>query len=150
MLTECVERAVKRLPKRQRQIIEKRYLEDEDAFDYIVCTELGMSESTYGRQKAKAVYRLAFMLNLEVLAEETPDPNTRMKMICGYGGNAEVTFMEKQPSVGYLVITMLYPKVGWEECVKARREQDRLQWERKKRSWMKGEVNGRGFKLRNI
>ncbi|MED0676595.1 ArpU family phage packaging/lysis transcriptional regulator [Aneurinibacillus thermoaerophilus] len=55
-LTVRVERAVKRLPKRQRQIIEKRYLEDEDVFDYIVCTELGMSESTYGRQKAKAVY----------------------------------------------------------------------------------------------
>ncbi|MED0681078.1 ArpU family phage packaging/lysis transcriptional regulator [Aneurinibacillus thermoaerophilus] len=72
-LTERVEKAVKQLPKRQRQIIEKRYLEDEDVFDYIVCTELGMSESTYGRQKAKAVYKLAFMLNLEVLAD---DPNS--------------------------------------------------------------------------
>ncbi|MED0671743.1 ArpU family phage packaging/lysis transcriptional regulator [Aneurinibacillus aneurinilyticus] len=69
-LTERVERAVKRLPKRQRQIIEKRYLEDEDVFDYIVCSELGMSESTYGRQKARAVYTLAFMLKLEVIATE--------------------------------------------------------------------------------
>ncbi|MED0737818.1 ArpU family phage packaging/lysis transcriptional regulator, partial [Aneurinibacillus thermoaerophilus] len=71
-LTERVERAVNRLPKRQREIIQKRYLEEEDVFDYIVCQELGMSESTYGRQKAKAVYQLAFMLNLEVLAD---DPN---------------------------------------------------------------------------
>jgi ArpU family phage transcriptional regulator len=71
-LTERVERAVNKLPKRQREIIKLRYLNDdvEGNYDYIVCMELGISERTYGREKSRAVYTLAFMLKLEVLVEE--------------------------------------------------------------------------------
>ncbi len=68
-LCERVEKAVSRLNKKEREIIEKRYLEDE-SFDYIVAGEVGLSERTYTRTKARAFYKLAFMLKLEVLSEE--------------------------------------------------------------------------------
>ncbi|WP_205628687.1 ArpU family phage packaging/lysis transcriptional regulator, partial [Acinetobacter baumannii] len=68
-LCERVEKAVSRLSKKEREIIEKRYLGDE-SFDYIVAGEVGLSERTYTRMKARAFYKLAFMLKLEVLAED--------------------------------------------------------------------------------
>ncbi|WP_281885650.1 ArpU family phage packaging/lysis transcriptional regulator [Paenibacillus sp. YYML68] len=67
--TKPVEAAVQRLGKLQREIIRKRYLEDEDVYDFNVYAELNISERTYYRVKSKAFYRLAFMLNLEVLIE---------------------------------------------------------------------------------
>jgi len=69
-VTERVERAVARLGYVEREIIRKRYLEDEDAADYLVYTELGMSERQYYRVKARAFYKLAFMLRLEVYEEK--------------------------------------------------------------------------------
>ncbi|MDZ5609601.1 ArpU family phage packaging/lysis transcriptional regulator [Bacillus pseudomycoides] len=54
----------------QRDIIVKRYLEDEDICDYMVYNELGMSERTYRRVKARAFYKLAFALRLEVYEKE--------------------------------------------------------------------------------
>jgi len=42
-LTKRVERAVSRLSKKEQEIIQKRYLEEE-AFDYIVAGEVGLSE----------------------------------------------------------------------------------------------------------
>ncbi|MMZ54180.1 hypothetical protein D1872_159980 [compost metagenome] len=47
MLTERVERAVNRLSKKERETIQKRYLEDE-SFDYIVVGEVGLSEHILG------------------------------------------------------------------------------------------------------
>ncbi|MEJ9148695.1 ArpU family phage packaging/lysis transcriptional regulator [Bacillus thuringiensis] len=56
----------------QRDIIYKRYLEEEDICDYMVYNEIGMSERTYRRWKSRAFYKLAFALGLEVYeAEET-------------------------------------------------------------------------------
>ncbi|MGG1326865.1 ArpU family phage packaging/lysis transcriptional regulator [Bacillus tropicus] len=52
--------------KNQRDIIVKRYLEDEDVCDYMVYNEIGMNERTYRRVKARAFYKLAFALRLEV------------------------------------------------------------------------------------
>ncbi|MBW3490803.1 ArpU family phage packaging/lysis transcriptional regulator [Bacillus sp. FDAARGOS_1420] len=54
----------------QRDIIIKRYLEDEDICDYMVYNEMGMSERTYRRVKARAFYKLAFALRLEVYETE--------------------------------------------------------------------------------
>jgi len=68
-ITERVERAVSRLGKMERMIIEKRYLEAEDVYDYHVYTELHMSERKYYRLKSKAIYKLAFMLRLEAFVE---------------------------------------------------------------------------------
>ncbi|HDR7324510.1 TPA: ArpU family transcriptional regulator [Bacillus toyonensis] len=54
----------------QRNIIIKRYLKDEDVCDYMVYNEIGMSERTYRRVKARVFYKLAFALRLEVYETE--------------------------------------------------------------------------------
>ncbi|MCI0767854.1 ArpU family phage packaging/lysis transcriptional regulator [Bacillus sp. TL12] len=59
----------------QRNIIIKRYLEDEDVCDYMVYNEIGMSERTYRRVKARAFYKLAFALRLEVYEKEEAGGN---------------------------------------------------------------------------
>ncbi|WP_243523696.1 ArpU family phage packaging/lysis transcriptional regulator [Bacillus pseudomycoides] len=61
--------------KNQRDIIIKRYLEDEDVCDYMVYNEMGMSERTYRRVKARAFYKLAFALRLEVYEKEEAGGN---------------------------------------------------------------------------
>ncbi|HGH7175503.1 TPA: ArpU family phage packaging/lysis transcriptional regulator [Bacillus wiedmannii] len=61
--------------KNQRDIIIKRYLEDEDVCDYIIYNEIGMSERTYRRIKARAFYKLAFALRLEVYEIEKTGGN---------------------------------------------------------------------------
>ncbi|MFP3374959.1 ArpU family phage packaging/lysis transcriptional regulator [Bacillus sp. SIMBA_069] len=67
-----IDKALSRFSKNQREIIVKRYLEDEEVFDYMVYNEIGMSERTYRRNKSNAFYKLAFALRLEVYeAEET-------------------------------------------------------------------------------
>ncbi|OTW90695.1 ArpU family transcriptional regulator, partial [Bacillus thuringiensis serovar cameroun] len=50
----------------QRDIISKRYLEEEDVCDYMIYNEIGMTERTYRRWKSRAFYNLAFALRLEV------------------------------------------------------------------------------------
>ncbi|AIW83116.1 ArpU family phage packaging/lysis transcriptional regulator [Bacillus mycoides] len=64
-----------RAGKDQRNIIIKRYLEDEDVCDYMVYNEIGMSERTYRRVKARAFYKLAFALRLEVYEKEEAGGN---------------------------------------------------------------------------
>jgi len=59
----------------QRDIIIKRYLEDEDICDYMVYNELGMSERTYRHVKDRAFYKLAFALRLEVYEKEEAGGN---------------------------------------------------------------------------
>jgi ArpU family phage transcriptional regulator len=68
-IAERVQKAVGRLGRLERQIIEMRYLNDEEIYDYNVYTELHMSERKYYRLKSKAIYKLAFMLRLEVFVE---------------------------------------------------------------------------------
>ncbi|PHE40073.1 ArpU family transcriptional regulator [Bacillus pseudomycoides] len=61
-----IDKALSRFSKNQRGIIVKRYLEDEEVFDYMVYNDIGMSERTYRRNKSNAFYKLAFALRLEV------------------------------------------------------------------------------------
>ncbi|TPG86865.1 ArpU family transcriptional regulator [Brevibacillus laterosporus] len=68
-LAERVDWAVSKLSARQMQIIQKRYLEHEDALDCILYHELNMSKRTYEREKARAFYLLALMLKVEVIVE---------------------------------------------------------------------------------
>ncbi|MGF2769763.1 ArpU family phage packaging/lysis transcriptional regulator [Bacillus cereus] len=73
----CIDQFLNRLGneragKIQRDIINKRYLEEEDICDYMIYNEIGMAELTYRRWKSRAFYNLAFALRLEVYeAEET-------------------------------------------------------------------------------
>ncbi|WP_439741128.1 ArpU family phage packaging/lysis transcriptional regulator [Bacillus pseudomycoides] len=65
-----IDKALSRFSKNQRDIIIKRYLEDEEVFDYMVYNEIGMSERTYRRNKSNAFYKLAFALRLEAYEVE--------------------------------------------------------------------------------
>lgn len=62
--------SVNRLAYKERQIIIKRYMADNDVYDYEVYNELSMSERTYHRYKSKAFYKLAFALGIEVYVNE--------------------------------------------------------------------------------
>ncbi|PEJ49489.1 ArpU family transcriptional regulator [Bacillus wiedmannii] len=70
-----IDKALSRFSKNQRDIIVKRYLEDEEVFDYMVYNEIGMSERTYRRNKSNAFYKLAFALRLEVYEVEEAGGN---------------------------------------------------------------------------
>lgn len=66
-----LDRALLRLSRIEREVIQKRYLEEEGFYDYMIHDELGMSARTYGRVKSRAFYKLAFMLRLEVVKSDT-------------------------------------------------------------------------------
>lgn len=59
-------RAVNRLNYEERSIIITRYLTDEDMFDYEVYNQIGFSESKYYKVRARAFYKLALTLRIEV------------------------------------------------------------------------------------
>ncbi|GCD83689.1 ArpU family transcriptional regulator [Parageobacillus thermoglucosidasius] len=61
--------AVNRLSKWERAIIVRRYMSDEEMYDYEVYNELGMSGRKYYRLKSRAFYKLAFALKIEVYRE---------------------------------------------------------------------------------
>ena len=63
-------RAVNRLTFDERSLIVLRYLGDEEIYDYQAYAELNMSERKYYRMKARAFYKLAFALKVEVYKEE--------------------------------------------------------------------------------
>lgn len=42
------------------------YMQNEEMYDYEVYAEMGLSQRSYYRTKAKAFYRLAFALRMEV------------------------------------------------------------------------------------
>ena len=67
---EWIRRAVNRLNFKEREIIIKRYLNDEEIFDYEIYNEIGYSERRYYRQKARIFYKLAFLLRIEVYKNE--------------------------------------------------------------------------------
>lgn len=72
---EWVLKAVNRLSKMEREIIYKRYLEDEEIFDYEIYNEMGMSERRYYRLKARIFYKLAFILRIEVYCKKENNKN---------------------------------------------------------------------------
>ncbi len=63
---ERIRKAVNRLTLKEREIIIKRYLDDDEIFDYEVYNEIGYSERRYYRLKSRIFYKLAFILKIEV------------------------------------------------------------------------------------
>lgn len=61
--------AVNRLSKMERTIIYKRYLQENEQFDYQIYRDLNMSERNYYRLKSRLFYKLAFALKIEVYKE---------------------------------------------------------------------------------
>ncbi|WP_238322711.1 ArpU family phage packaging/lysis transcriptional regulator [Gorillibacterium massiliense] len=64
--SEQVEEAVTRLWKKEREIIEKRYLSEETTPDFLLCHDLNLSERTYRRVKGDAICKLGIMLEVAV------------------------------------------------------------------------------------
>jgi ArpU family phage transcriptional regulator len=62
--------AVNRLSYWERAIIIRRYMTEDDVFDYEIYNDLGMSERKYYRIKSRAFYKLAFALKIEVYKKE--------------------------------------------------------------------------------
>jgi ArpU family phage transcriptional regulator len=67
---ELVLKAVNRLAYKERELNIRRYLEDEEEFDYEIYNQIGYSESRYYRLKARNFYKLAFLLSIEVYKNE--------------------------------------------------------------------------------
>ncbi len=67
---EWIMKAVNRLAPKEREIIIKRYLHEEELYDYEIYNEMGLSERRYYRQKARIFYKLAFLLKIEVYKSE--------------------------------------------------------------------------------
>ncbi|MBL0386224.1 ArpU family transcriptional regulator [Tumebacillus sp. ITR2] len=68
-LVESVWAAVEMLNEMEQQIVKMRYLEDDDALDYIVWGELNLSERKYYRVKARAFLKLALAMGVAVYKE---------------------------------------------------------------------------------
>ncbi|KEO82999.1 ArpU family phage packaging/lysis transcriptional regulator [Tumebacillus flagellatus] len=68
-LVESVWAAVEMLNDVEKQIVKMRYLEDDDALDYIVFGELNLSERKYYRVKARAFLKLALAMGVAVYKE---------------------------------------------------------------------------------
>jgi ArpU family phage transcriptional regulator len=62
--------AVNRLGYWERAILIRRYMTEDDVFDYEIYNDLGMSERKYYRIKSRAFYKLAFALKIEVYKKE--------------------------------------------------------------------------------
>lgn len=70
---ERIERAVSKLPRRERLLISERYLNTYCDFDYVVYNQVfdpPISETTYYTLKWKAFYKLALNLNIQVVRED--------------------------------------------------------------------------------
>jgi ArpU family phage transcriptional regulator len=62
--------AVNRLGYWERAILIRRYMMEDDVFDYEIYNDFGMSERKYYRIKSRAFYKLAFALKIEVYKKE--------------------------------------------------------------------------------
>lgn len=61
---KTINNAVNRCTELERSILVKRYLDYEDPYDYMVYSELGLTETTYYRHKKKALVKVALMLGI--------------------------------------------------------------------------------------
>jgi ArpU family phage transcriptional regulator len=59
-----IQKAVNKCTEEERTILIKRYLEEEDIFDYQVYNEIGLSESVFYKKKKKALEKLAIILGI--------------------------------------------------------------------------------------
>lgn len=63
-------RGVNRLNQKEREIIIKRYLGEENVYDYEIYNDMGVSERKYYRIKSRAFYKLDFILRIEKYKEK--------------------------------------------------------------------------------
>lgn len=68
-----VQRAVNRLSYEERALVINRYLKKDDIYDYEVYNDLGYSQRKFYRIKARAFYKLAFIMRIEVYQAEVSE-----------------------------------------------------------------------------
>jgi ArpU family phage transcriptional regulator len=68
---EWIRRGVNRLSLKERELIIRRFLNDEEMYDYEIYSDMGLSERKYYRIKSRAFYKLAFILRIEVYKKES-------------------------------------------------------------------------------
>ncbi|MGM0853089.1 MAG: ArpU family phage packaging/lysis transcriptional regulator [Bacillota bacterium] len=56
---------INRLSKVEREIVYKKYLYEEEVYDYEIYNQIGISERKYYRLKARIFYKLAFIFKIE-------------------------------------------------------------------------------------
>jgi ArpU family phage transcriptional regulator len=61
---EFIQAGINRCTEKERTLIVKRYLEDEEVFDYEIYTSMGLSESRYYKIKKAVLDKLAFILGV--------------------------------------------------------------------------------------
>ncbi|MGG1345996.1 ArpU family phage packaging/lysis transcriptional regulator, partial [Bacillus subtilis] len=69
-----IQKAVNRLSLKERQVIVMLYMQQDEMYDYEVYAEMGLSQRSFYRVKAKALYRLAFALREEVYTKKREKP----------------------------------------------------------------------------
>jgi ArpU family phage transcriptional regulator len=69
---ERFRKAVNRLRFKERELIIKRYMSDDDMYDYEYYSQNHLTESKFYKLKARAFYNLAFALRVEVYKETDP------------------------------------------------------------------------------
>jgi ArpU family phage transcriptional regulator len=67
---EWIRKAVNRLNYKERELMIRRYLSDEEVYDYELYNDTGYSERKFYRLKARIFYKLAFLLRIEVYKNE--------------------------------------------------------------------------------
>lgn len=71
---DWVRKGINKLHFKERELVIKRYLSDEEMYDYELYNQMGMSERKYYRLKSRAFYKLAFALKIEVYEEVVINP----------------------------------------------------------------------------
>lgn len=69
-LVESTLRAIGRLTKQEAEIIKRRYLDEDDALDYLIYSDMNVSQRKYYRIKSRAFYKLALVLRMEVYVDQ--------------------------------------------------------------------------------
>lgn len=71
---EWIRKAINKLNYKERELIVKRYLEEEEMYDYELYNQMGMSERKFYRLKARVFYKLAFALKIEIYEQVVSQP----------------------------------------------------------------------------
>lgn len=74
---EQIEKAVARLSRAEREILQRRYMrhEDEQEYDTDIMAAMGMGRDKYYRIKSRAFYKLAFAIRIAVMKSDRGDSN---------------------------------------------------------------------------
>jgi ArpU family phage transcriptional regulator len=68
-MSDLLDKAMCKLGRLERGIIDLKYMTDEEVYDYNVADEMHLSEKRYREMRDRAIFLLAFALRLEVMRD---------------------------------------------------------------------------------